>query len=176
VTTVRPYEDRDQAAVIDACRTCFDEYGFTWETDGYCRDLYTIPATYQHEDAAFWVGEVDGEVVGCGGVLFFPLIPGPVGGIVDHEGDRRIGGTDCEIVRLYVHPKGRRNGVGTAIFEQVLSSARSRGCSRMEIWSDINLRDAHRLYERYGAVKIGQRTCPPPDQTPEFGMILGLAG
>ena len=170
MVTVRRYEDCDKEAVIDACRTCFDEYGFTWEPDGYCRDLYNVPDHYEH----FWVGEVGGEVVGCGGVLLFPTIPGQIGAIVDHDGDRRIGGTDCEIVRLYVHPKGRRKGVGTAILETILGTAREQGCAQMEIWSDTNLRDAHRMYERYGARKIGERICPPPDLMPEFGMVLDV--
>jgi GNAT superfamily N-acetyltransferase len=128
-----------------------------------------------HEDAGFWVGEVDGEVVGCGGVLFFPAIPGPVGNIVPHEGDWRLGGADCEVVRLYVHPRGRRRGVGGAVWEQILGASIERGCSQMEIWSDRLLVDAHRMYERYGAVRIGQRICPPPDLTPEWGMLLDLS-
>ena len=170
VAIVRPYEDRDKEAVIDACKTCFDEYGFTWEPDGYCRDIYNLPEFYDH----FWVGEVDGEVVGCGGALFFPTIPGTVGEIVDHEGDRRIAGTDCEVVRLYVHPRGRRKGVGSSIFDTILATSREKNCKLLEIWSDTNLRDAHRMYQRYGARMIGERICPPPDLMPEFGMILKL--
>jgi GNAT superfamily N-acetyltransferase len=171
---VRPYEDRDQGAVVDAVRTVFGEYGFIWEPEGYNRDLFEIPARYQHEDAAFWVGEVDGEVVGCGGVLYFPAVPGEIGSLTD-ERYPRIGGTDCEVVRLYVHPKGRRKGVGSGIFETIVRASLARGCSRMEIWSDRLLADAHRMYERYGAVKVGERICPPPDETPEFGMVLDLA-
>lgn len=171
---VRPYEDRDQAAVVDAVKTVFEEYGFIWEPDGYNRDLFEVPARYQHDSAAFWVGEVDGDVVGCGGVLFFPAMPGPVGEVIDFEGDRRVGGADCEVVRLYVHPRGRRNGVGTAIFEQILSACRERNCRHLEIWSDTNLKDAHRMYERYGARRVGERICPPPDLMPEYGMVLPL--
>ncbi len=170
---VRPYEDRDQDAVVDAVRTVFEEYGFIWEPEGYNSDLFEVPVQYQHKDAGFWVGEVDGEVVGCGGVLFFPAIPGSLGELTDEEYPR-VCGADCEVVRVYVHPKGRRKGVGTALFEQVINESRARGCKVMEIWSDRLLLDAHRMYERYGAVKVGTRICPPPDKTPEFGMYLVL--
>jgi GNAT superfamily N-acetyltransferase len=170
---VRPFEDRDQGAVVDAVRTVFEEYGFIWEPEGYNSDLFNVRERYQHEGARFWVGEVDGDVVGCGGVLFFPAVPGEVGSLTDEEYPR-IGGTDCELVRLYVHPRGRRKGVGTAIFETVCDEARARGCRLMEIWSDRLLLDAHRMYERYGAVKVGTRICPPPDKTPEWGMMLDL--
>jgi GNAT superfamily N-acetyltransferase len=173
VTTVRPYEDRDQTAVVEAVRTVFGEYGFIWEPEGYNSDLYNVPREYQNESAEFFVGEVDGEVVGCGGVLFFPPIPGELGGLTEEEYPR-VCGADCEVVRVYVHPRGRRRGVGTAIFERVMTAARERGCKVMEIWSDRLLLDAHRMYERYGAVRVGTRICPPPDKTPEFGMYLQL--
>lgn len=171
---VRPYEDRDQDAVVETVRTVFLEYGFIWEPEGYNRDLFEVPARYMHDNAGFWVGEVEGDVVGCGGVLFFPTVPGELGTLTD-EKYPRIAGTDCEVVRLYVHPRGRRKGVGTALFETILAACRERGCQRLEIWSDRLLEDAHRLYERYGAVRVGQRICPPPDETPEWGMVLDLA-
>jgi GNAT superfamily N-acetyltransferase len=170
---IRPYEDRDQEAVVDTVRTVFSEYGFIWEPEGYNRDLFEVPQRYQHEDAAFFVGEVEGEVVGCGGVLYFPIVPGEAGALT-HEKYPRIAGTDCELVRLYVHPRGRKKGVGTGLFEHICSVATSRGCRRMEIWSDRLLLDAHRMYERYGARRVGQRICPPPDETPEWGMVLDL--
>jgi GNAT superfamily N-acetyltransferase len=173
VPLVRAYEDRDQGAVVDAVRTVFEEYGFIWEPDGYNSDLFNVPREYQHGDACFWVGEVDGDVVGCGGVLFFPAVPGPLGSLTD-EKYPRVCGADCEVVRLYVHPRGRRMGVGTALFETVCDEARKRDRKVMEIWSDRLLLDAHRMYERYGAVKVGQRICPPPDETPEWGMYLLL--
>ena len=174
VPTVRTYEDRDKAAVVEIVRTVFEEYGFIWEPDGYHSDLFDVPAHYQHENAAFWVAEAGQSVVGCGGVLFFPSTPGEPGTLEDLEGHTRVAGADCELVRLYVHPASRRQGVGTALFETIVAESIRRRCTAMEIWSDRLLTDAHRMYERYGAVKLGQRICPPPDETPEWGMLLDL--
>jgi hypothetical protein len=44
----------------------------------------------------------------------------------------------------------------------------------MEIWSDKKLLDGHRLYEKVGAVLVGERLCHDPDQSPEWGLVLDL--
>lgn len=174
VPIVRPYEPRDRDAVIDIVRTVYDEYGFGWEPEGYHRDIHDVPRYYQGDDAAFWVAELGGKILGCGGLITFPAIPGEPGAIVDHERRFRIAGADCELVRLYVHPSARKKGLGTALLDRVISEAKRRGCKRMEIWSDKLLVDAHRMYRRYGAETLGERLCPPPDETPEWGMGLDL--
>ena len=171
---VRAYEDRDRDAVVEIVRSVFDEYGFIWEPEGYNRDLFEVPQRYQHANAEFFVAELDGAVVGCGGVRYVPTVPGRPGALTDDQYPR-IRGCDCELVRLYVHARGRRQGVGTALFSRIVAAALRRGCVRMEIWSDRLLVDAHRMYERYGAIRVGTRICPPPDEMPEWGMMLDLA-
>ena len=160
--------------MIDIVRTVYKEYGFGWEPDGYHRDIHDIPTYYQGEDAAFWVAELDGKTMGCGGLLTFPTIPGRPHTIVDQDGQFRISGADCELVRLYVLPSARRKVLGSALMDQIVGEAKNRGCKRMEIWSDKLLVDAHKMYRRYGAETLGERLCPPPDETPEWGMGLDL--
>ena len=94
--------------------------------------------------------------------------------MVEHEGQTHIAGCDCELMRLYVHPGSRRKGAGTALVRQIVGEATLRGCTSMEIWSDKTLKDAHRMYERFGAVTVGERICPPPDEMPEWGMALDI--
>lgn len=174
VATVRDYRPEDKDAVVEIVRTVFEEYGFGWEPEGYHRDIFDIPRHYQHESGAFWSAEHDGQVIGCGGILAFPAIPGRSGELTEHEGQTHIAGCDCELMRLYVHPGARRKGAGRALLSKIVGDAARRGCGSMEIWSDKTLKDAHRLYERFGAVTVGERICPPPDLMPEWGMVLDV--
>ncbi|MCH8978794.1 MAG: GNAT family N-acetyltransferase [Armatimonadetes bacterium] len=172
--SVRDYGTADKDAVVEIVRVVYEEYGFGWEPEGYHLDLFDIPRHYQHDDGAFWCAEDDGRVIGCGGVLAFASIPGRIGELTEHDGQTHIAGCDCELMRLYVHPAERRKGAGTALLRQIVVDAARRGCTSMEIWSDKTLKDAHKLYERFGAVTVGERICPPPDLMPEWGMALDV--
>ncbi len=174
VLQVRDYRPGDKDAVVEIVRVVYEEYGFEWEPDGYHLDIFDIPRHYQHEGGAFWTTELDGRVIGCGGILAFPTIPGQAGELTEHDGQTHIAGCDCELMRLYVHPGARRKGAGTALLRQIVGDAARRGCGSMEIWSDKTLKDAHKLYERFGAVTVGERICPPPDEMPEWGMALDV--
>lgn len=174
VATVRKYRPDDRDAVIEIVRVVYEEYGFAWEPDGYHRDIFDVPQYYQHANGAFWSAELDGRVIGCGGLLVFPQFPGQAGLLVLHDGQTHIAGCDCELIRLFVHPGSRRKGAGTALLQQIVGEAARRGCESMEIWSDKTLKDAHRMYERFGAVTVGERICPPPDEMPEWGMALDI--
>ena len=116
----------------------------------------------------------EGGIVATCGLELFPLIPGSIGEVVTHEGKLRAGGSDCSLERLYVHPLARKQGIGAALFEKTLTEARALGRRAMEIWSDKEFGDAHRLYERYGARVIGERICDDPDEAEEWGLVLDL--
>ena len=174
VLLVRDYKPGDKDAVVEIVRVVYEEYGFEWEPDGYHLDIFDIPRHYQHKSGAFWSAVDDGRVIGCGGILVFPTIPGQAGELTEHDGQTHIAGCDCELMRLYVHPGARRKGAGTALLRQIAGDAARRGCGSMEIWSDKTLKDAHKLYERFGAVTVGERICPPPDEMPEWGMALDV--
>ena len=171
---VRPFEARDSAAVQRAVKAVYDEYGLTWDPDDYHADLFNIEAEYINDASRFWVGEVDGDVVGCIGIVIFPTLPGEAGEVVLVDGVNRVAATDCELVRLYVHPEGRRTGLGSRLTEVVIQDARDRGCRLMELWSDKRFVDAHRLYQRYGASVVGDRICDDPDVSPEYGLMLPI--
>lgn len=169
---VRPFESGDAKAVRRAVKAVYDEYRLTWDPAEYHADLYDIEGEYMTDASRFWVGEVDGDVVGCIGIMTFPTLPGEAGETVLHEGVVRVAATDCELIRLYVHPEGRRTGLGSKLTEVVIEEARARGCRLMELWSDKRFVDAHRLYQRFGATVVGDRICDDPDVSPEFGLML----
>lgn len=171
---IRPARVGDEAGVVRAVKAVYDEYGFTWDPDDYHADLYDLTVHFGGDDAQLFVAEDADGILGCAGIEVFPTVAGAVGEVVEATPLKRIAGTDCEFLRLYVHPAARRRGVGAALVERVLLEARERARIRMEIWTDKRFVDAHRLYARYGARVVGDRICDDPDVSPEWGMLLAL--
>ena len=155
--TIRPARSEDSAAAAAVVRAVYDEHGFTWDAGGYHADLDDVQRSFD----AFWVAERDGAVVGCVGL----------------RSDRlALDGSDCSLERLYVLPGARGGGTGAALLRVALADARERGRTRMEIWSDKLLVDAHRLYERHGARVVAERVHDDPDASAEWGLVLELGG
>ena len=137
----------DSAAAAAVVRAVYDEYGFTWDADGYHADLRDVESAY----AAFFVAELDGRIVGTAGLT-----------------------AHGSLERLYVLLDARGAGAGAALFAAVVDEARLRGHNRLEIWSDKRFEDAHRLYRREGARVVGERVHDDPDSSHEWGLVLDL--
>jgi len=137
----------DSPAVAAVVRAVYDEFGFTWDEDGYHADLADVEAFY----AAFYVAEMDSRIVGAAG-------------LTGHG----------SLERLYVLPEARGSGAGSALLTAVTDEARRQGHDRLEIWSDKRFTAAHRLYERHGARVVGERVHDDPDSSHEWGLLLDL--
>lgn len=173
--SIRPATQADAAAAAAVVHAVFDEYGFTWEAEGYHQDLYHLGTYYLARGHRFWVAEQAGRVVGTVALERFPCpIPGLDGEILLQGGLLRIGGCDCSLDRLYVHPDARKQGIGLSLVQTVLSEARALRLTRLEIWSDKRYQEAHRLYQQAGARIVGERICNDPDLSPEWGLQLIL--
>lgn len=173
MTIIRPAVTRDHPAIQKVVRDAYLEFSFGFEPDGYNRDLFEIQTHYAAPNA-FWVAESDGRIVGCIGIEIFPNHPGEPGQLQEVGGQIRVAGADCELVRLYLDKSARGRGIGRQLAETGIAYARANNCRTMEIWSDKVLANAHRLYQALGAEILGERLCPPPDETPEWGMLIRL--
>ncbi len=149
VTRIRPAATADSAAAAAVVRAVYAEYGFTWDEAGYHADLLDVQAAY----AAFFVAEREDEIVGTAGLT--------------ERGS---------LERLYVLSSARGDGTGSALLRAVAEEARGRGHRRLDIWTDKRLMDAHRLYERFGAWRSGERVNDDPDRSAEWGYTLALEG
>ncbi len=172
--TVRPASAADAPGAAAAVRAVYEEYGFTWEEDGYHADLYNLGDYYLANGHRFYVAETPEGIVGTVALEFFPALPGAQGELVRFEGKVRVGGCDCALNRLYVHPGARRLGIGRALTRQVIEAARLEGRGEMEIWSDKRFLAAHQLYAAFGAIQAGDRICDDPDVSPEWGLFIRL--
>jgi putative acetyltransferase len=133
---IRDARDGDAEGLIALLALCFADYpGCVLEVPTEAPELRAIATTYLGLEGRFWVAEGESGVLGCVG--FVPL--------ADRGG--------AELRKLYVHPRMRRQGLGSRLSRLVEEEARARGARFLELWSDTRFADAHRLYERLGYVR-----------------------
>ncbi len=166
--------NQDTDGIVRVLRTVFEEYGFTWDGGNYMADIYDVEKHYLSLGNLFWVSEGENGINGTVGLELFPRLEGEPGEIQVFGGRVRVGGCDCSLERLYVHPEARRQGIGTRLSQHCIEHARGLGRAQMEMWSDKHFGDAHRLYKSLGAKVVGERICDDPDESPEWGLWLAL--
>lgn len=86
---------------------------------------------------AVLVAEVAGAVVGVCQLIVFRHL-------------QSAGGRCAEIESVHVHPDWRSRGIGGVLVEAAVERARSAGCYRVQLTSNVARADAHRFYERHG--------------------------
>lgn len=155
---ILPYErSRHGDGPWRVVKAVFDEYGFPFDENDYDADLLRPDEHYSDGRGWFAVAELPGEarVAGCVGVT--------------DEGAGLF-----ELHRLYVLAEARRHGTGRGLIDWALETARAHGARRMELFSDIAFRDAHRLYARCGFRCHRFRYAPDPWQSREWGFTIDL--
>ncbi len=174
---IRIASNQDTEGIVNVLRTVYDEYGFSWDGEEYMADIYDVESRYLKLGNFFWVSQDDsGGINGTVGLDLFPTVHGKAGQTELIDGRIRVCACDCSLERLYVHPRARRQGIGTNLSLHCIDEAKKRGRKNMELWSDKKLLSAHRLYQSLGAVVVGERICHDPDNSPEWGMLLPLMG
>ena len=102
--------------------------------------VYTDPTTdalfqlFQRPGSAYFVAEVDGEIVGGCGVY-------PTEGLPD----------GCaELVKFYLTAEARGKGIGNLLMQQSINEAKKRGYRQLYLESFPELAKAVSMYERAG--------------------------
>ena len=85
------------------------------------------------------VAEVGGEVVGVAQVIVFRHL-------------QHRGGRCAELESVHVRPDRRGLGIGTVLVGTAIERARTLGCHRIQLTSNVARTDAHRFWERLGFV------------------------
>jgi len=138
---IRPIARDDNAVVADIIRLVMTEFravgcGFSIN-DSEVDDMYTA---YTPKGSVFYVVDLDGRVLGCGG--FGPL-PG--------------GDTDtCELRKMYFMAELRGLGVGTSLLKLCLEEAVKSGYKRCYLETLDDMKQARRLYGRHGFSYLDQ--------------------
>ena len=89
---------------------------------------------FQKEGAGYFVAELDGKVVGGGGIYPTDQLP---------EGT-------CELVKMYLLPEARGLGLGRTLIEKCLDLAKEKGYKQVYLESMPELKQALTMYAKFG--------------------------
>lgn len=131
--------------------------------DPYLDVLRDVRHRAQHAEVLVAVD--DGGAV-LGGVAFVGG-PGPFANIA--------GDSEAEFRTLAVAPTGRGRGVGAALVRECIDRSRSLGRERVVLSTQPMMHAAHRLYERFGFVRVPERDWSPIPGTALLVYALDLA-
>lgn len=154
--TVREARDGDSDGVIALLTGVYAEYpGFVLDVDADEPGLRAVASHFASRGGCAWVAEADGRIVGSAAF-------------------RRA--EDAAIAYLYVERAARGHGLATKLVGLIEDAARACGAAAIELWTDIQFVDAHRLYERLGFLRSpGRRTLEDASRSVEFHYRKALA-
>ena len=90
---------------------------------------------------------------------------------------REIAGDgEAEFRMLAVDPAAQRRGVGRALVQACLDRARALGCTALVICTRDFTIPAHKLYERFGFVRMPERDWSPMPGVELLALRLSLSG
>lgn len=89
---------------------------------------------FQKEGAAYFVAELEGEIVGVGGIY-------PTDGLPE---------ATCELVKMYLLPKARGTGLGRTLIEKSLAFAREADYKQVYLETMPELKQALKVYAKFG--------------------------
>jgi putative acetyltransferase len=152
---VRPIGPEDNVEVAAIIRKVLAEFGadkpgtvyFDPTTDNLFQ-LFSVP------DAAYFVIEENGKMVGGSGVFPTPGLPTGC----------------CELVKLYLLPEMRGKGLGFLLMEKCYQQAVTFGYTQMYLETMPELRSAIGLYEKAGFTYLSG----PLGQSGHFGCDLWM--
>lgn len=147
---IRPIEPHDDPAVAAIIRAVMPEFGADGE--GFAihdAEVDAMCAAYAKPRSAYFVVEVDGNVVGGGGVA--PL----------ENGEPDV----CELRKMYFLPQARGRGAGSAMITRCLEAARAFGFKRCYLETLTGMDVAQALYRKHGFTPL----CAPMGNTGHHG-------
>lgn len=137
--TIRPINKSDNTSVAAMIRAVFKEYNAPQKGS-----VYSDPATdnlfelFQAEKSVLWVAETNGDIVGCCGIYPTEGLP-----------------ADCaELVKFYIVAKARGKGIGKALMQKSIDTAKQFGYSRIYLESFPDFSNAIGIYEKQGFARL----------------------
>lgn len=132
---IRKVKFEDNSKLAGVIRQVFEEFDAP-----RCGTVFSDPTTdnlfelFQEERSVLWVAEDRGELLGCCGIYPTQGLP-----------------TGCaELVKLYLSSASRGRGIGLALIEKSIDSARELGYQSLYLESLPIFSKAIKMYEKQG--------------------------
>lgn len=152
---IRPLKPEDNEALARVIRKTLEEFGANKPGTVYYDDSTDhLSEVFQLPGSVYYVAEVEGRIVGGGGIYPSPGLP---------EGT-------CELVKMYLLPEVRGIGLGSTLIQKSLDYARDAGYQQVYLETMPELKQALKTYEKFGFEYMSA----PMGQTGHFGCDLWM--
>lgn len=137
----RVADNRDVAIARQIIYPTLKEYGLDPEPTVTDADVEDIERHYGKPGSYFCIAEYDGLPVGTGGL-------------------RQISDKRCELRKMYLLTEFRGKGIGKQLLIHLVTRAKDMGYREITLETASVLREAIRLYERFGFVTLANAELP----------------
>jgi putative acetyltransferase len=133
---IRFLQQSDNPVLAKIIRATLTEFGANHQgTVYYDASTDALFELFQKSRAVYYVAEnEDGQIIGGGGIF-------PTEGLPEDT---------CELVKMYLLPEARGKGIGKSIIEKCLQTAKDFGFVQIYIESMHELKQALKVYEKFG--------------------------
>ncbi|MEQ1676559.1 MAG: GNAT family N-acetyltransferase [Chitinophagaceae bacterium] len=132
---IRPILKADNPRIATIIRDTLTEFGANHPgTVYYDSTTDALFELFQKEKAAYNIAELDGKVVGGGGIYPTDGLPADT----------------CELVKMYLLPEARGTGLGRKLIERSIETAKANGFKKMYLETMPELNQALKVYARFG--------------------------
>ena len=133
--SIRYIQQEDNAALSKIVKDTLAEFGANHPGTVYY-DVTTdsLFEVFQKEKSVYNVVELNGEIVGGGGIYPTDGLPGDT----------------CELVKMYLLPQARGLGLGKIMIEKCIEQAKEKGFSKIYLETMPELKQALNVYAKFG--------------------------
>lgn len=125
----------DNPALAKIVRDTLAEFGANHpNTVYYDPTTDTLFEVFQTTRSKYFIAELDGEIVGGGGIYPTDGLPADT----------------CELVKMYLLPKARGLGLGKTLIEKCIEAAKENGFKKIYLETMPELKQAMKVYEKFG--------------------------
>ena len=133
--TIRPIRKEDNPVLAKIVKDTLAEFGANHPNTVYFDpSTDTLYEVFQAPRSYYFVAEVNGEMVGGGGIYPTDGLPADT----------------CELVKMYLLPHARGLGLGRTLIEKCIQWAKDAGYKQIYLESMPELKNALKVYEKFG--------------------------
>jgi putative acetyltransferase len=132
---IRNIQQQDNPVLAKIVRNTLAEFGANHpNTVYYDPTTDTLFEVFQAPRSTYFVAELDGEMLGGGGIY-------PTDGLPQDT---------CELVKMYLLPQGRGIGLGRTLIEKCIAAAVQNGFKNIYLETMPELKQALNVYQKFG--------------------------